>query len=793
MSFRGTRNLTTKSAKILKNRTLNKCLKMSKINKLFKTTILIYFLVFSYLYINLSAQSPQVPQKHIRVGITNDPPVEEFVNGKASGIFPSLLAVIAKENNWKIDYVYGSWDEIYNKLLSGDIDLLPNIWALQQRESLVDFSKESVINVWGQVFISEDSEIKGVADLKEKTIGIVTNEATSIAFKKFISNFNLNITFIEYPSYEIMAEALEQKKIDAGVSDNLTGFRLSQKYFIKDGNIMFSPNNLVFATKAGHNNELLNTIDKTLKAWKADKNSFYYDEIGVWISKETKKPINYNLLINIVSGLLVMIFIGFIWVFFLRRKVRKSLEKIENSQHKLILSQKSAGIVFLVWDRKTNLVETSPELNALFGLNETKPMMSGNLIIDSVHPDDVEKVEMALKNAKDKNANYNIEHRIIKPNGSVIWLHSIADMTYDEQGNLDKLTGILLDITELKTIEAEVLEYRERLERAEMVAKLGNWVLDLNTNELTLSNGAKFITGYDAGVIPLEAFKKSIVQADVEKFENAINDLVFKDKVFEVEIRFIHMETDEIINLSNYGLYDNKTKKIYVVLQDVSEKKSLERQFVQAFVDAQEVEKQAFGEDLHDGISQILSAESMYIDVLLTINKGRTDDNNKHLAKIKEMNLSAINEARNIAHGLMSKQVKEDGLIKALEHICIDYSETRNIDFTFLCTGIKEEEIPEEIKTHIFRITQEVATNTIRHSLAKKAMIILSKTQNNDLKIVIKDNGVGIDFEKMKREHKGAGIKNIERRVTLLNGTLKIDTALNQGTTFTIEAPLSNV
>lgn len=42
----------------------------------------------------------------------------------------------------------------------------------------------------------------------------------------------------------------------------------------------------------------------------------------------------------------------------------------------------------------------------------------------------------------------------------------------------------------------------------------------------------------------------------------------------------------------------------------------------------------------------------------------------------------------------------------------------------------------------------------------------------------------------MKREHKSAGIKNIERRVTLLNGTLKIETALNQGTTFTIEAHL---
>ncbi len=72
-------------------------------------------------------------------------------------------------------------------------------------------------------------------------------------------------------------------------------------------------------------------------------------------------------------------------------------------------------------------------------------------------------------------------------------------------------------------------------------------------------------------------------------------------------------------------------------------------------------------------------------------------------------------------------------------------------------------------------------------------MITLSKTPYNYLKIEIKDNGVGIDFDKMHRDHKGAGIKNIERRVTLLNGILKIDTAPNQGTSFTIEAPLKAV
>jgi PAS domain S-box-containing protein len=229
------------------------------------------------------------------------------------------------------------------------------------------------------------------------------------------------------------------------------------------------------------------------------------------------------------------------------------------------------------------------------------------------------------------------------------------------------------------------------------------------------------------------------------------------------------------------------------VEEDITEKRKLERDFIHAFIDAQEHEKQSFGEDLHDGISQILAAESMFIEVLIKQNQDRLDGKAQHLLKIKELNLSAINEARNIAHGLMSKQLKEKGLLMAVENICIDYNQTKDIAFRYTSRDLKEEEISKEIKTNIFRIIQEVSTNIIRHSGATKAEVSLGKTDKNELKLIIKDNGVGIDFKKMKREKRGAGLKNIERRVTLLNGKHNLESELNKGTCYTIIVPLENI
>jgi len=77
--------------------------------------------------------------------------------------------------------------------------------------------------------------------------------------------------------------------------------------------------------------------------------------------------------------------------------------------------------------------------------------------------------------------------------------------------------------------------------------------------------------------------------------------------------------------------------------------------------------------------------------------------------------------------------------------------------------------------------------------LAKKAQVSLTKIENTKLQLVIKDNGVGIDFEKMKAEKRGAGLKNIERRVKLLNGEYKLESKPNKGVKYTIIVPLENI
>lgn len=279
----------------------------------------------------------------------------------------------------------------------------------------------------------------------------------------------------------------------------------------------------------------------------------------------------------------------------------------------------------------------------------------------------------------------------------------------------------------------------------------------------------------------------------LEAFYKNLYDTILKGNTWYGELTNKHKDGHKYLidaNISSVKNLEGKMTHYIMIFEDITTKRQLERQFINAFIDAQEVEKQNFGEELHDGISQILSAESMYIDLLIEQNQDRINDKAKFLTKIKELNLSAVNETRNIAHGLMSSQLKQSGLLIAAENICIDFNLVKNIKFSFLKKGIVEEDISKEIKTNLFRIIQELTTNINRYSSATKASIEFRKLDHNKLKLTVKDNGIGMDYKKIKKERKVTGLKNVERRITFLKGNYKVESAPNKGTCWKITVPL---
>ena len=128
------------------------------------------------------------------------------------------------------------------------------------------------------------------------------------------------------------------------------------------------------------------------------------------------------------------------------------------------------------------------------------------------------------------------------------------------------------------------------------------------------------------------------------------------------------------------------------------------------------------------------------------------------------------------------------GLTPAINELVNNVNATKSVKIDF--TTNVSESLGKSLDITIYRVIQEVLNNMIKHSKADHINMLINKNAN-ELKINIKDNGVGFDVEKIK-ESKGLGWKNIFSRVSMLNGTIKVESLLQKGTMVYVELKLKS-
>ncbi len=110
-----------------------------------------FFLLALITYFSLTQST--LATEHFRVGVYDNPPkVFTTQDGFSTGLYPQLLNAIAKERDWSIEYVNGTWQECLDRLEAGKIDLVVDIAKTIEREKIFDFTIEPVVTNWGVVY-----------------------------------------------------------------------------------------------------------------------------------------------------------------------------------------------------------------------------------------------------------------------------------------------------------------------------------------------------------------------------------------------------------------------------------------------------------------------------------------------------------------------------------------------------------------------------------------------------------------------------------------------------------------
>ena len=242
----------------------------------------------------------------------------------------------------------------------------------------------------------------------------------------------------------------------------------------------------------------------------------------------------------------------------------------------------------------------------------------------------------------------------------------------------------------------------------------------------------------------------------------------------EIEIKTYNNQIKTLLISSNIINFNNN-KAILSILNDITERKMLERQILSSVIETEERERLFFSQELHDGIGPLLSAAKMYVQWLgmpdAKVNQAKIINN---IEKLLDESLSTVRE---ISFRLNPHILQNYGLIDAIKAYAEKIMESSGLiiqfDYKDMC------QMDEKIETVTYRVICECTNNTIKHAEATNINIKMN-CQNGVLFAEYSDNGKGFDINNINQ--KGIGLLNMQSRIKSLNGIIEISSRPSEGT-----------
>ena len=385
-------------------------------------------------------------------------------------------------------------------------------------------------------------------------------------------------------------------------------------------------------------------------------------------------------------------------------------------------------------------------------------------------------------------------------------------------------TWLQSEIAERKAVEEALRESEQRLNRAQEIAHLGSWELNLITNKLTWSDEVYQIFGLKPRefVATYEAFLDRVHPDDRPSVNEAYADSLRDGRdTYEIEHRIIRRDNGEtrIVHEKCEHFRDPKGRITLSVgmVHDITERKEaeealrrlnaeledrvrqrtadLQRRAEQLSLLASELtlaeqrERRRLAQVLHDHLQQLLVGARFGLEV---ISRRVDEEQRAGIAQVQGLLEESITASRSLTVELSPPILHEGGLGAGLEWLARWMQEKHGL-VVELTIDKQAETDREDVKVLLFQSTRELLFNIVKHAGVTHAKVKVAMHADH-LQVVVSDAGVGFDPEVMwdrssQMTAAGFGLFSIRERLGMLGGRLEIESAPRIGSRLTLIAP----
>ena len=146
---------------------------------------------------------------------------------------------------------------------------------------------------------------------------------------------------------------------------------------------------------------------------------------------------------------------------------KRSQEALRESEERLRLAVQVGRMYAFEWDPASDAIVRSAEFAHILGLSSEPQETTCRHMLDTVHPDDRARVVAATESASPENPTYRVQYRVLRADGSMVWLEKIGHAFFDQNGQAQRVIGIVADITDRKLAEEALSTLSRKLIEAQ--------------------------------------------------------------------------------------------------------------------------------------------------------------------------------------------------------------------------------------------------------------------------------------------------------------------------------------
>ena len=443
-----------------------------------------------------------------------------------------------------------------------------------------------------------------------------------------------------------------------------------------------------------------------------------------------------------------------------------------------------------------------------------------------IHRDDQHHVMAMIQRAIESKTIFELEHRVIRTDGSLGWIYSRAIPIFAGPDEILEWFGSASDVTQRKQAEEALREQQERAEFVADASDVGFWFCDLPFDKLAWDKRVKnhFWLPPDANVT-IHTFYERLHPEDREPTRRAMERSIANNTQYDVEHRTVAPDGRQnwirAIGRTFYDAAGQPTRFDGVTLNVTDRKQSelalsasearyrvlaegLDQQ-VQArtlelqsgnreilrmyeslrtlstrMMTVQDEERRRIARDLHDSSGQLLAVIDMQLSTLAQDLRKAAPQFNEQVEETERLVQQLQKEIRTTSYLLHPPLLDEAGLFSALSWYVEGLNKRSNVQIA-LEIAPNFGRLPRDVELVVFRLVQESLANIYRHSGSETARIRIARDEGT-ITVEVQDQGKGIPPEKLveiQSEGSGVGIRGMRERLRQFSGELRIESGEN--------------